>query len=458
VAGKARGMTTLLAFLVTIGVLVVVHEYGHYLAARLCGVKVLRFAVGFGQPLYTRVFGRDRTEFVIAAFPLGGYVKMLDEREEPVPEADLPRAYNRQNVWRRSAIVVAGPVANLLLAILLYWVLFMAGIPGMKPLLGSVPEKSPAAQASLKADEMITRINGVPVKTWQDVRWALLQQSLKSSVAEVEAVSGLDETHLHRLDLSILAHNGFDGDVLDQLGLAPATPAMPARVGEVLEGGAAQRDGLQVDDLVSTVNGSPVANWEAFVEQVRGGAGKTLALEVLRGKETVKIQLAPETIKENGQSVGRVGAAYRMRDEELQKYMVEVRYSPLPAMTQAIGKTWDTSALSLKLLGNMVVGAVSWKGVSGPVTIASIAGQTAHVGWKAFVGFLALVSISLGVLNLLPVPVLDGGHLMYHIVEILKGSPVSERTMEIGQRAGLAVLGMLMTIAVYNDINRIITG
>lgn len=451
-------MTTLLAFLVTIGVLVVVHEYGHYLAARLCGVKVLRFAVGFGQPLYTRVFGRDRTEFVIAAFPLGGYVKMLDEREEPVPEADLPRAYNRQNVWRRSAIVVAGPVANLLLAILLYWVLFMAGIPGMKPLLGSVPEKSPAAQASLKADEMITRINGVPVKTWQDVRWALLQQSLKSSVAEVEAVSGLDETHLHRLDLSILAHNGFDGDVLDQLGLAPATPAMPARVGEVLEGGAAQRDGLQVDDLVSTVNGSPVANWEAFVEQVRGGAGKTLALEVLRGKETVKIQLAPETIKENGQSVGRVGAAYRMRDEELQKYMVEVRYSPLPAMTQAIGKTWDTSALSLKLLGNMVVGAVSWKGVSGPVTIASIAGQTAHVGWKAFVGFLALVSISLGVLNLLPVPVLDGGHLMYHIVEILKGSPVSERTMEIGQRAGLAVLGMLMTIAVYNDINRIITG
>lgn len=451
-------MTTLLAFLVTIGVLVVVHEYGHYLAARLCGVKVLRFAVGFGQPLYTRVFGQDRTEFVIAAFPLGGYVKMLDEREEPVPEADLPRAYNRQNVWRRSAIVVAGPVANLLLAILLYWVLFMAGIPGMKPLLGSVPEKSPAAQASLKADEMITRINGIPVKTWQDVRWALLQQSLKSSVAEVEAVSGLDETHLHRLDLSILAHNGFDGDVLDQLGLAPATPAMPARVGEILEGGAAQRDGLQVDDLVSTVNGSPVANWEAFVEQVRGSAGKTLALEVLRGKETVSIQLTPETIKENGQSVGRVGAAYRMRDDELQKYMVEVRYSPLPAMTQAIGKTWETSVLSLKLLGNMVVGAVSWKGVSGPVTIASIAGQTAHVGWKAFVGFLALVSISLGVLNLLPVPVLDGGHLMYHIVEILKGSPVSERTMEIGQRAGLAVLGMLMTIAVYNDINRIITG
>lgn len=451
-------MMTLLAFLVTIGVLVVVHEYGHYLAARLCGVKVLRFAVGFGQPLYTRVFGQDRTEFVIAAFPLGGYVKMLDEREAPVAESDLSRAYNRQNVWRRSAIVIAGPTANLLLAILLYWVLFMSGIPGMKPLLGSVPEKSPAAQASIKAGEIITRVNGAPVKTWQDVRWALLQQSLKSSVAEVEAVSGLDETYLHRLDLSILARNGFDGDVLDQLGLVPAAPIMPARIGEILDDGAARRDGLQVSDLINKVNGSPVVGWEAFVQQVRASAGKTLVLEVLRGKEILKIRLTPDTIHENGQSFGRIGAAYRMREDELKKYMVEVRYSPLSAMTQAIVKTWDTSVLSLKMLGNMVVGAVSWKGVSGPVTIASIAGQTAHIGWKAFVGFLALVSISLGVLNLLPVPVLDGGHLLYHMVEILKGSPVSERTMEIGQRAGLALLGMLMTVAIYNDINRIITG
>lgn len=451
-------MTTLLAFLVTIGVLVVVHEYGHYLVARLCGVKVLRFAIGFGHPLYTRVFGQDRTEFVIAAFPLGGYVKMLDEREEPVPEAELPRAYNRQSVWRRSAIVAAGPIANLLLAIVLYWVLFMSGVPGMKPQLGHVPEKSAAAQASIKADELITRINGIPVKTWQDVRWALLQQSLKSSVAEVEAVSGRDETHLHRLDLSVLARNGFDGDVLDQLGLSPAVPVMSARVGEVLDGGAAKRDGLQVDDLINTVNNSPVSGWEDFVQQVRANAGKTLTLEVLRGKDIVKIRLTPDIVQEGGQSVGRIGAAYRMRDDELKKYMIEVQYSPLSAMTHAIGKTWDTSVLSLKMLGSMVVGTVSWKGVSGPMTIASVAGQSAHVGWKAFVSFLAMVSISLGVLNLLPVPVLDGGHLMYHIVEIFKGSPVSDRAMEIGQRAGLALLGMLMTIAIYNDINRIITG
>lgn len=451
-------MMTLLAFLLTIGILVVVHEYGHYLAARLCGVKVLRFAIGFGRPLYTRVFGKDDTEFVIAMFPLGGYVKMLDEREAPVADAELPHTYNRQNVWKRSAIVIAGPVANLVLAILLYWVLFMSGIPGMKPILGDVPEKSPASQASLKSGEIITRVNSTPVRTWQDVRWVLLQQSLKSGSVEIEAVSGRDETHLHRIDLSILARNGFDGDVLEQLGLAPATPEMAARVGDIIDGGAAQRDGLLVGDVVSKVDDTPVEGWEAFVQLVRTHAGKTMRLEILRANEVIRVKLTPDIVQENGLSVGYVGAAYRMREEEIRKYMVDVRYSPLPAFTQAAVKTWDTSVLSLKLLGNMVKGSVSWKGVSGPVTIASIAGQSAHVGWKAFVGFLALVSISLGVLNLLPIPVLDGGHLMYHIVEILKGSPVSERTMEIGQRAGLAVLGMLMTIAIYNDINRIITG
>lgn len=451
-------MTTLLAFLVTIGVLVVVHEYGHYLVARLCGVKVLRFAIGFGHPLYTKVFGQDRTEFVIAAFPLGGYVKMLDEHEAPVAEADLSRAYNRQNVWKRSAIVVAGPIFNLLLAIFLYWILFMSGLPGLKPLLGDIPEKTPAAHASLKADELITKVNGISVKTWQDVRWALLQQSLKSSTAEIEAVSHRDETHLHRLDLSVLAKNGFDGDVLDLLGLEPARPEIPARVGEVLSGGAAERDGLQPEDLIVSVDGTPVIGWEAFVQAVRERAGKTMALEVLRGGKTVGIKLTPESTQEGGRLIGKIGAAYRMRDDEMKKYMVEVRYAPLPAMGQAIGKTWDTSLLSLKMLGNMVVGAVSWKGVSGPVTIASIAGQTAHVGWKAFVGFLALVSISLGVLNLLPVPMLDGGHLMYHMAEIIKGSPVSDKALETGQRIGLAVLGSLMIIAVFNDINRIITG
>jgi regulator of sigma E protease len=346
----------------------------------------------------------------------------------------------------------------LLLAIILYWVLFISGIPGVRPVLGDVPTDTPAAQASLKMGEMITKVNGVAVSTWQDVRWALLQQALKSSVVEIEATNGLDESYSHRVDLRILGTNGFDGDVLDQLGFVPAKPEMPARVGEILDNGAAQRDGLMVDDLITMINGSPVLGWEAFVQQVRASAGKTLLLDVMRAGDSLKLKLTPDNVKENGQTVGRIGAAYRMRDNELKKYLVEVRYSPLPAFVHAVDKTWNTSILSLKLLGSMVAGSVSWKGVSGPVTIASIAGQTAHAGWKPFVGFLALVSISLGVLNLLPVPVLDGGHLMYYIVEIFKGEPVSEGAMEIGQKVGLALLGLLMTIALYNDINRIITG
>ena len=451
-------MLTLVAFLVTLGVLVVVHEYGHFLAANWCGVKVLRFAVGFGQPIYTRTFGKDRTEFVIAAFPLGGYVKMLDEREAPVAEAEQKRAFNRQSVWKRMAIVFAGPLANLLLAILLYWVLFMSGIPGMKPLLGEVPDGTPAAQASLKQGELITKINGIAVASWQDVHWALLEQSLKSSTVEIEAVSARDETYLHRLDMHMLDSSGFEGDILEKLGLHLARPEMPARVGEILEGGAAQRDGLMVGDRIIAVDGEAIPGWEAFVQRVRMSAGRTLQLDIMRAGNALKLGVTPDSAEEGGQTVGKIGAAYRMQDAELQKYLVEVKYPPLAALTRAAGKTWDTSVFSLKMLGSMVVGSVSWKEVSGPVTIASIAGQTAHIGWKAFVGFLALVSISLGVLNLLPVPVLDGGHLMYYIVEILKGSPVSDHVMEIGQKVGLALLGLLMAIALYNDFNRFITG
>lgn len=450
-------MLTLAAFLVTLGILIVVHEFGHFLAARLCGVKVLRFSVGFGKPFYTRVFGKDRTEFVLAAFPLGGYVKMLDENEAPVPPAEQMRAFNRQPVAKRFSIVLAGPLSNLLLAVLLYWILFMSGIGGMRPILGEVPTGTPAAQASMKPGETITQVNGTPVETWQDVRWILLQQSLKNGFAEVEAASD-QETHQHRVDLHGLTSDDLEGDLLGKLGFNPAQPEMPALVGEIVAGGAAQRYGLQVGDRISAVDGMPVQNWEAFVQRVRMSAGKTLLLDIVRNGESAKLRLTPDSVQDNGQSIGKIGAAYRLQDAELQKYMVEVRYAPFAALKQAASKTWDTSVFSLKMLGSMLTGHVSWRGISGPATIASLAGQTAHIGWKAFVGFLALVSISLGVLNLLPVPILDGGHLMYYIVEILKGSPVSERVMEIGQRVGLALLGLLMTIALYNDFNRILTG
>jgi regulator of sigma E protease len=448
---------TLAAFLVTLGVLIVVHEFGHFLAARMSGVKVLRFSVGFGKPLYTKTIGRDRTEFVIAAFPLGGYVKMLDEREAPVVEAELSRAFNRQPLAKRFAIVAAGPVANLMLAIALYWVLFMSGVVGMKPLLRDVPPNSPGAQASMKSGELITRVNGKPVVTWQDVRWALLKQSMKSGIAEIDAVSGHD-TYLHRLNLRALSADDLEGDLLVKLGFNPAQPIVPAVVAEILPDSAAARAGLHVGDRILSVDGTAISNWESFVQRVRVSPGKTLSVDVDRAGQPLKLNVTADRVQERGKAIGRIGAATRPQQGDLEQYMVQVRYSPVDAFTQAAAKTWDTSVFSLKMLTSMVTGQVSWRGISGPATIASLAGQTAHIGWKAFAGFLALVSISLGVLNLLPVPVLDGGHLMYYIVEFFKGSPVSERAMDIGQRVGLALLGLLMTIALYNDFNRILTG
>lgn len=452
-------MVTVLAFLITLGILVTVHEYGHFQVARWCGVKVLRFSIGFGKPLFSRRFGKDQTEFVLAALPFGGYVKMLDEREAPVENAsDIPYAFNRQSVWKRIAIVVAGPVANLLLAIFLYWILFMHGVVGMKPILGEITQGSPAAMASMKPGELIQKVAGEPVNTWQEVRWILLQQSLKAPLVEVEAVSGSHEVHLHRLALNSIDKEDYEGDFLDKLGLKPYQPSVPARVGEVVEGSAAEKAGLKVGDEILLINGVAIKQWEELVNTVRKNPGHLLSLKIKRGDSNLDLPITPDTAEEDGQRIGRIGAAYRMDQAELDKLLVNTPYTPLPALFKAIGKTWETSIFSLKMLGKMLTGDVSWKGISGPVTIASYAGQSAHIGWKAFLGFLALISISLGVLNLLPIPVLDGGHLLYYMIEIFKGSPVSEAVMETGQRVGLALLGLLMVVAFYNDFNRFITG
>ena len=455
-------MLTIVAFIVTLGILITVHEYGHFQMARLCGVKVLRFSIGFGKPLFSKRLGRDGTEFVLAAFPLGGYVKMLDERETgpdaPIPPAELPRAFNRQFVWKRILIVIAGPAANLLLAIVLYWVLFMHGVTGMKPVLGEVATGTPAAHASLKLGEEIVSVAGVPVRTWQDVRWTLLQQVLESKTVDIEAMNGLQEMHEHRLALGSLDKEDFEGDFLGKLGLVPYQPAVPAHIGEIIDGGAAQQAGLKPGDEIVRVDGVAVPLWEDFVQAVRRSPNHPLELEVRRDGEMLHLSITPQSVLEVDEQVGRVGAAYRMAQSEIYQLLTTVRYAPATALIKAAHKTWETSIFSLKMLGNMLTGDVSWKGISGPVTIASYAGQSAHIGLAAFLSFLALVSISLGVLNLLPVPVLDGGHLLYYVLEILKGSPVSERTREAGQRIGLILLSLLMLVAFYNDFHRFITG
>jgi len=449
---------TIAAFVVALGVLIVIHEYGHYLVARLCGVKVLRFSVGFGRPLWRVRRGRDQTEWVIAALPLGGYVKMLDEHEGPVAPEELHRAFNRQTVWRRIAIVVAGPAANFLLAIAFYWALFMGGVQEAKPVLGA-PEAGTVAEASgITRGETVLKINGEPVASWQQVRWRLLQLAVEKQSARLEVIDAKERLTWRTLDLSHFDLEGFDSDPLARLGLRLNRPDVAPVIGTVVPGSVAETGGLRAGDRVVSIDGGAIRVWEDVVRAVRARPGETVQLQVLREVNKIEIRLRPEAVQQNGERFGRIGAAPRVDAEAMKDLVATVRYAPWPALAMAFERTWETSVFSLKMLGKMAIGEVSWKNLSGPVTIADYAGQSAQLGIGAYVAFLALISISLGVLNLLPIPLLDGGHLMYYLIEIFKGKPVSERTMELGQRLGLTLLLFLMAFAFYNDLSRLLAG
>jgi regulator of sigma E protease len=451
-------LVTIAAFVVALGCLIVVHEFGHYLVARACGVKVLRFSVGFGRPLWAKPLGRDRTEWIIAAFPLGGYVKMLDEREGPVAAEDLPRAFNRQSVWRRVAIVVAGPLANFLLAIALYWVLFVTGLPGIRPVIGEPPPASPARIAGFAAGDTLVRIGNEPVATWQDARWILLQHAVQKAAVKLEVRTGGGKHEWRSLDLSGLTPADLDSDFLRALGLTRQPLRLKPVIGTVVRGGAAERAGLQAGDEITAMGNRRIESWDEVVRIVRAEPGAALIIEFRRGGAAQSaVAVTPEVVVESGVKIGRIGAAPRVDSSALTELMVEVRYGPLESLARALHKTWDTSVFSLRMLGKMIVGDVSLKNLSGPITIADYAGQSAQSGATSYLLFLALISISLGVLNLLPIPLLDGGHLMYYVIEIIKGRPISDRAIEIGQHVGMALLFTLMAFALYNDITRLIS-
>ena len=454
-------MLTALAFIFTLGLIITVHEFGHFQVAKWCGVKVLKFSIGFGTPLWRKKFGRDQTEFVIAAIPLGGYVKMLGENQiadaEQYANHDMTRAFTNQSVVKRIAIVLAGPMANFLLAIALYWVLFMMGIVGIKPIVGSVIHHSPAAKAGISTGEMIQKINGQDVATWQDVRWLLLKETLKNKTVEIQSVNNNHVAYTRELNVPLF-DDDTNRDVLEKLGLTIYKPVIPARVGELVKNSPAELSGLKVNDLILTVNENKISDWEAFVQEIRMHPGIPMNILVQRDASEIRLTITPESVVEHEKTIGRVGAAFKVNQKILDEYFVTSHYSAVEALLKAGQKTWDTAVFSLKMLGNMVLGHASWKGVSGPVTIASYAGETASMGVKVFIGFLALISISIGVLNLLPIPILDGGHLMYYIVEFFTGKPVSEAVMNIGQRIGFFLLGCVMVLALYNDINRLTTG
>jgi regulator of sigma E protease len=449
---------TVTAFVAALGILIVFHEYGHYLIARLCGVKVLRFSVGFGKPLWSVRRGPDETEWIIAALPLGGYVKMLDEHEGPVAPAEAHRAFNRQIVWRRIAIVSAGPVANFFLAIVLYWLLFMAGVQEAKPVVAAPDAGTVASASGLERGETILKINDEPVTSWQEVRWRMLQLAVEKQPARLQVIDEKQRLNWRTLDLSGFDLQGFDGDPMLRMGLRLNRPDVAPIIGKVLPGGVAETEGLRAGDRVISINGAVIRLWDEVVRAVQTHPGATLRFRVARGEDEFEIQLHPKAEEQKGERIGRIGAAPFIDSEAVKGLVTTVSYAPLAALEMACQRTWETSAFSLKMLGKMVTGEVSWRNLSGPVTIADYAGQSAQLGPGAYVAFLALISISLGVLNLLPIPLLDGGHLLYYFVELLKGSPVSERMVELGQRLGLTVLLFLMAFAFYNDINRLLTG
>ena len=448
----------LIPFALALGLLILVHELGHYLVARWCGVKVLRFSIGFGKPLLRRTAGRDGTEWVLAAFPLGGYVKMLDEREAPVAAPELHRAFNRQSVYRRFAIVAAGPLANFLLAIALYWGLFVAGTEELKPRVTLSDTPAIAQAAGVREGDLVVAVDEEPVRSWQDLRWVLLRHALDSREVMLRVRTLEDVEAFRRLDLSGVAIDEGGTDLIARLGLRPWRPAIPAVIGRVADGSAAERAGLQDGDRVLAIAGTPVEAWSDLVRLVREAPGRALDFEVERAGAVVKLVITPEAAEEGGAQIGRIGVGVAEAAAGGVAMFGEVRYGVLEGLSRAVQQTWETSVLSLKMIGRMLTGEVSWKNLSGPVTIADYAGQTAQLGWTHYLKFVALISISLGVLNLLPIPVLDGGHLLYYTIEIIKGGPIPERVMEVGQQIGLALLVMMMAFAFYNDLNRLISG
>ncbi|NCA69514.1 MAG: RIP metalloprotease RseP [Sphingobacteriia bacterium] len=446
-------------FVLALAILIAVHEFGHYWVAKRLGVKVLRFSIGFGRPLLRYQRRADDTEYVVAAIPLGGYVKMLDEREAEVaiPPEQLHLAFNRQVLWKRAAIVAAGPALNFLFAILAYWAVFVSGDTGLRPVIGEVAPQSIAAQAGFQPGDELLSIGERTAGSWDTALVAFIASALdgREVVVRVREESGSElDRWIPADDLRTLTEGP---DVLGQLGLTPRRPMLPAVIGELVPDEAAERAGLAFGDRILQVDGQPIATWQDWVERVRERPGMALDVEVERADGTrLSLPITPRAVLVDGQEIGRIGAGVHIPDDFMDAYQVQIRYGPIEALGHAADQTLEMSVMTLKVIGRMLVGQASIENLSGPITIAETAGRTASYGFDAFVKFLAIVSISLGILNLLPIPILDGGHLLYYLIEWVKGSPLSEAAQLQGQKIGLVILAGLMTLVFYLDLSRLL--
>ncbi|WP_438766204.1 sigma E protease regulator RseP [Kushneria sp. TE3] len=446
-------LQNIVAVIVVLGLLITIHEFGHFWVARRCGIRVLRFSVGFGKPLISRV-DRHGTEFALAAIPLGGYVKMLDEREGPVEPDEQHLAFNRQHVLKRIAVVIAGPLANFILAVVAYWVMFMVGTTAIVPMVGEVSPDSPAARGGLQNGQEIVAVQGRQTPDWNGVNLALVAEIGASGHLEVSTRNDQGRLEEHRLPVERFMARQDPPEPLRTLGFMPWRPDIAPVIGQVLDDSPAARGGLEPGDRIRSVNGQPVSQWEALVSRVQASANTPLELQVERDGRDMMLTVTPEAREQNGETAGFMGAGAGSVSWP-PEYQRTLSWGPLGAVGQALSRTGEMTSLTVGAIGKMITGLISPSNLSGPITIARVAGDSARSGFETFISFLAYLSISLGVLNLLPVPVLDGGHLVYYLIELVRGRPVSERVQAFGLRIGMALIASLMLMAFYFDIMRL---
>ncbi|WP_267369832.1 MULTISPECIES: sigma E protease regulator RseP [unclassified Pantoea] len=440
------------AFIVALGVLITVHEFGHFWVARRCGVKVERFSIGFGKSLWRR---RDRqgTEFVIALIPLGGYVKMLDERVESVPAELRHQAFNNKAVWQRASIIAAGPVANFLFAIFAYWVVFIHGVPGVRPVIGEILNGSVAAEAQIAPGMELKAVDGIETPDWDAVRMALVGKIGDSSTTLTVARFGEDATQEKQLDLRNWQFEPDKQDPVVALGIRPRGPQIETTLAEVQANSPASEAGLQAGDRIVKVDGQPLSQWQTFVTQVRDNPGKSMALEVDRGGDAITLTMTPEA-RTGSKGEGFAGVIPRIVPLP-EEFRTVRQYGAFAAIGEASVKTWQLMKLTVSMLGKLITGDVKLNNLSGPISIAQGAGLSAEYGLIYYLMFLALISVNLGIINLFPLPVLDGGHLLFLAIEKIKGGPVSERVQDFSYRIGSILLVLLMGLALFNDFSRL---